>query len=31
MQISVQDEEGADVSIPNFEPMSMEFSMAKAQ
>ena len=31
MQISVKDEEGADVSIPNFEPMSMEFSMAKAQ
>ena len=31
MQISVQDEEGADVSIPNFEPMSMEFSMAKEQ
>ena len=31
MQISVQDEEGTDVSIPNFEPMSMEFSMAKAQ
>ena len=31
MQISVQDEEGADVSIPNFEPMSMEFSMATAQ